>query len=198
MPKRYRDSCRKAFWQEVFQKEAEYLADPLHGLREVLSVGCGPADVEGQLIRRGFKVTGLDVSQEALHAVPEGLRAVVGCAEELPFADRSFDAVIFVASLQFVEDYRRAVVEAARVLRPAGRLIAMLLNPASEFYRGKRADPASYVNNLKHEDIRAIEKAVAERFRTETDYFLGIRDGTLVDSRDPVAAALYIVRGDLR
>jgi hypothetical protein len=57
---------------------------------------------------------GLDVSAETLDGAPDGLRAVVGRAEELSFPDHAFDAVIFVASLQFVDDYRQAVAEAWR------------------------------------------------------------------------------------
>jgi hypothetical protein len=73
MSKRYIESCRKEFWQKVFQLELEYLIEHLKGCSGVLSVGCGPAIIEGGLAERGFNVTGLDVSQEALncgHAIP--------------------------------------------------------------------------------------------------------------------------------
>jgi len=44
-------------------------------------------------------------------------------AEELPFADSSFDTVVSTLVLCTVSDPRRAVAEAARVLRPGGRLL---------------------------------------------------------------------------
>lgn len=62
-------------------------------------------------------------------------------AEGLPFPADVFDAVIFVVSLQFVEDYREAVGQAARVLKPEGTLVALLLNPASDYFRKRRRDP---------------------------------------------------------
>jgi SAM-dependent methyltransferase len=44
-------------------------------------------------------------------------------AEELPFADSSFDTVVSTLVLCTVSDPRRAVAEVARVLRPGGRLL---------------------------------------------------------------------------
>ena len=46
--------------------------------------------------------------------------------ESLPFGDAAFDAVTGVNAFQFAGDPRRALSEAARVLRPGGRLVASL------------------------------------------------------------------------
>jgi ubiquinone/menaquinone biosynthesis C-methylase UbiE len=46
-------------------------------------------------------------------------------AEALPYPDASFDAVVFVGTLCTVADPDRALAEARRVLRPAGRLVAL-------------------------------------------------------------------------
>lgn len=193
---RYRESCRKAFWRQVFREEAAYLAARLKGFPEILSVGCGPAGVEAELIRLGFSVTGLDVSRETLDGAPDGLRAVVGRAEELSFPDHAFDAVIFVASLQFVDDYRQAVAEAWRVLRPGGRMIALLLNPESPFFKEKRADPDSYVNRIKYAGVQGIEEAMKEKYGTHGEYFMGLQDGKVCPSQDPALAALYVLAGE--
>ena len=55
--------------------------------------------------------------------VPVELAAAV--AEALPYRDASFDAVVFVGTLCTVADPDRALAEARRVLRPAGRLVAL-------------------------------------------------------------------------
>jgi SAM-dependent methyltransferase len=47
---------------------------------------------------------------------------VIGVAEELPFKDNAFDAVISVAVLEHVRDPFRAAKEIARVLKPGGKL----------------------------------------------------------------------------
>jgi SAM-dependent methyltransferase len=46
-------------------------------------------------------------------------------AEELPFADESFETVVSTLVLCTVTDPRRAVAEVARVLQPGGRLLFM-------------------------------------------------------------------------
>ena len=100
MMERYITSCGNEFWQKSLGYELAYLVSNLHGCRDILSVGCGPAIIEGGLVKHGFNVTGLDVSREALSHAPDGVRTVEACAEDMPFLSNSFDAVIFVASLQ--------------------------------------------------------------------------------------------------
>ena len=62
---KYLKSCREVFWKNIFQFELDYLVLRLEGDHDVLSVGCGPAVIEGGLSKREFNVTGLDISQEA-------------------------------------------------------------------------------------------------------------------------------------
>jgi ubiquinone/menaquinone biosynthesis C-methylase UbiE len=192
---RYLESCRKEFWQKVFQRELEYLIEHLEGCRDVLSVGCGPAIIEADLAERGFRVVGLDVSREALACAPDSIRKVVGRAEDMNFRESSFDAAIFVASLQFIEDYKKAIRKTARALRPNGRLIVMLLNPDSAFFKERIRKADSYVRKVRHINLNEIEQDIAELFHTETEYFLGIRGENIFDCNVSAEAALYIIKG---
>lgn len=192
---RYLDSCRKEFWQAVFQLEIEYLAHHLAGSREVLSVGCGPAILEAGLSGHGFFVTGMDAAPEALKFAPGKVRTVAARAEQMPFAASSFDAAIYVASLQFVSNYHKALAESVRVLRADGKLIVMLLNTASAFIKDKLSDSHSYVQRLLHTNVGEIEKAIPSAFRVRTEYFMGVKDGkpfATTDSRDTL---LYVITG---
>ncbi|MGB9618967.1 MAG: class I SAM-dependent methyltransferase, partial [Armatimonadota bacterium] len=191
----YVKSCQTDFWKAVFQAEIEYLTEHLVGCKDVLSVGCGPAIVEGALSERGFHVTGLDVSREALDRAPDTIRTVAASAEDMPFPESSFDAVMYVVSLQFIEDYRKAMKKTARVLRPKGRLIVMLLNPESGFFKGKFRDPNSYVRKIRHTGLKEIENVIVEDFGVQTEFFLGIKEDAIFESRDVADAALYIIRG---
>ena len=192
---RYLQSCRTEFWQKVFRAELEYLLPHLEGSRDVLSIGCGPAIIESGLSERGFRVTGLDVSQEALACAPDHIRTIAGRAGDMDFPKSSFDAVIYVASLQFIEDYRKAMEKTAQVLRPAGKLIVMLLNPQSAFYKEKAQDPTSYVRKIRHTNLEHIESAIAGHFHIQTEYFMGVRDGNIFKSRETTEASLYVIRG---
>lgn len=193
---RYLKSCASDFWQRVFEAELQYLLQHLKSEDEILSVGCGPAIMERRLAEQGFLVAGLDVSREALACADDAiLRAVAAPAEEMPFPDASFDVALYIASLQFVDDYRTALQRTAAVLRPGGRLIALLLNPASGFFRERYAKSESYVRKLKHTDLVAIETTAAEWFETSGVYYLGIDGDRLFESTSPTEAALYILTG---
>ncbi|ABA88831.1 SAM-dependent methyltransferase, type 11 [Syntrophotalea carbinolica DSM 2380] len=193
--KRYLETCRSEFWQKVFRLELAYLVKHLEGCGEILSVGCGPAILEGELTKLGFSVTGLDISQEALSCAPDKIRTVVARAEDMPFPANSFDAVIYVASLQFVDNYREAIKKTAAVLRPNGKFIAMLLNPASMFFRKKMQDPSSYMTKIKHTDLKAVEETITAFFTVHTEYFLRIDNNEVSTVAKEADAALYIISG---
>lgn len=113
----------------------------------------------------------------------------------MPFADAAFDVVLFIVSLQFIENYRVALSETRRVLRPGGRVIAMLLNPASAFFKRKQAETDSYVRRIRHTDLRELESSIAEGFEVQGEFFLGIADERIIPSREPETAALYVIQG---
>jgi ubiquinone/menaquinone biosynthesis C-methylase UbiE len=195
---RYYRICQDEFWQQVFQFEIAYLLEHLQGCRDILSVGCGLAIIEAELARHGFTVTGLDVSQEALKRAPDRIRTVAARAEDMPFPAAFFDAVIYVASLQFIEDYRTAVHKTAQVLRPQGLLLAMLLNPASDFFKEQLLNPDSYVQRIRHTDLREIEDVVREQYCVRTEYFLDVEGETVAMGRGANDAVLYVVMGTKR
>ena len=193
--KKYLQSCKTNFWKEVFEAELNYILRELKGTKDVLSVGCGPAIIETGLAEHGFNVTGLDISKEALDQAPDSIRTVVGSAKNMDFADCSFDAAIYIASLQFIDKYKKAIEQTARVLRSGGKLLAMLLNPQSRFFKEKTDNPASYVNKIKHTDLREIETTIAEHFSVQAEYFLGIKGQEIFESGQPNLAGLYVIKG---
>ncbi len=98
--------------------------------QEVCDVGCGYGATARELAERwGVQVTGLTLSgvqaRRARDAAPEGasLRFIQGDWLANDFGDESFDAVIAVESLAHMPDRGRFFREAARVLRPGGRLV---------------------------------------------------------------------------
>ena len=193
---KYLQSCKSKFWKEVFKAELDYILHQLKGTKDILSIGCGPAIIETGLAEHGFNVTGLDVSREALDQAPNSIRTVAGSAEKMDFADCSFDAIIYVASMQFIEKYKEAVKETARILRMDGKLLIMLLNPESKFFQEKTKNSGSYINKIKHTNLKEIEETVAKYFSIKTEYFLGIKGMEIFQSRDSNLASLYIIKGN--
>ena len=112
----------------------------------VLDVATGTGAVARELIRRhGCTVVGLDQSPEMLAEARRRLggdvELVEGRAEELPFADESFDALTFTYLLRYVDDPAATLKELARVVRSGGTVASLefavprgLWRPAWELY----------------------------------------------------------------
>ena len=192
---KYLQSCKTEFWKKVFEAELNYILQELKGTKDVLSVGCGPAIIEAGLSKHGFNVTGLDISKEALEQAPDSMRTIVGSAENMDFPHSCFDAVIYVASIQFIEKYKQVVKETARVLGSGGKVLVMLLNSESGFFKEKTKNPDSYVNKIKHTDLKKIERTIAKYFAVKTEFFLVIKGTQIFQSRDSNVASLYVIKG---
>jgi SAM-dependent methyltransferase len=99
---------------------------------DLLDVGTGTGgNIAIPAAHRGAKVVGLDITPELFeHARRRAAEAgvdvewVEGDAQELPFADESFDRVVSTFGAMFAPDHERAASELVRVCR-AGGLIAM-------------------------------------------------------------------------
>jgi demethylmenaquinone methyltransferase/2-methoxy-6-polyprenyl-1,4-benzoquinol methylase len=112
----------------------------------VLDVATGTGAVARELIRRhGCTVVGLDQSSEMLaearRRLGDDVELVEGRAEELPFADASFDALTFTYLLRYVDDPAATLGELARVVRSGGTIASLefavprgVWRPAWELY----------------------------------------------------------------
>jgi ubiquinone/menaquinone biosynthesis C-methylase UbiE len=104
---------------------------------EVLDVGAGSGHLLNLIgCRYGARGTGVDISALALRRVlefnPLELRFLLADAERLPFAGGSFDRVISFDVLEHLPNQRAALTEAARVVRPGGRLLFYAISAADE------------------------------------------------------------------
>jgi ubiquinone/menaquinone biosynthesis C-methylase UbiE len=128
------------------------------GLR-VLEIGCGCGSEAERFARAGAHYTAVDLTNAAVNitrlrfqlANLEG-RFVQGDAENLPFADGSFDLVYSHGVLHHTPDTPRTIREVYRVLSPGGRAVVML------YYR----DSFNY-----HVNVRIVRRLRAHLLRTE-------------------------------
>jgi|SRR5579885_1752924 len=94
--------------------------------KTVLDVGCGEGRFCRMLRGRGAHTTGIDPTEALLSVAKERDPAgqyVTGVGERIPFEDSSFDIVVSYLTLLDIEDYRKAIAECVRVLRPGGRFV---------------------------------------------------------------------------
>lgn len=97
----------------------------------LLDVACGSGQLALVAARRGIEVTGVDIATNSIEAARgrakhEGLEAEFdeGDAEELPYADGSFDAVATLYGAMFAPRPELVASEMLRVVKPGG-LVAM-------------------------------------------------------------------------
>lgn len=117
--------------------------------QRVLDVGCGPGALTTELVSRlgALAVTAVDPSApfvEAAMARHPGVEVHQASAEELPFADDSFDASLAQLVVHFMSDPVAGLSEMRRVTRPGGVVAACVWDlaggqaPLSLFWKAAR------------------------------------------------------------
>ncbi|WP_405497753.1 class I SAM-dependent methyltransferase [Nocardia sp. NBC_00511] len=105
--------------------------------KRILEIGCGSAPCSRWLASHGAHPVGLDISRamldRGLAAMTEGgprVPLIQAGAEELPFADASFDlACSAFGAVPFVADSAQVMREVHRVLKPGGRWVFSVNHP---------------------------------------------------------------------
>ena len=171
----------------VPESQLGVLPDDLAGV-DAIELGCGSAYVSAWLARRGARVVGIDNSEAQLATARRLQREhgldfplLHGNAEAVPCPDASFDLAISEYGACLWADPARWVPEAARLLRPGGRLTFLtnsflftlcvpaennvaatdrLLRPAFDMYRVEWPDDPGVEFHLAHGDwIRLLRRS---------------------------------------
>jgi ubiquinone/menaquinone biosynthesis C-methylase UbiE len=157
--------------------------------KRVLEVGCGHGGGASYLMRylRPASYTGLDLNGRGIefcrraHPVP-GLTFVQGTAQDLPFPDASFDAVVNVESSHCYPDFPGFLREVARVLDDGGHFLYVDLRKRKHVpeWEAQLAGSALTVvteRTINDEILRGLDTmwsspATHERFRRHTPVLL--------------------------
>lgn len=120
---------------EYLEKRVDYAG---YADKDVLDVGCGVGNDTARFAEGGAHVTAIDISPRAIELTECNFRQrrlpgrfLLMDAEQMSFADATFDLVYCHTVLQFTPRPPRLVEECYRVLKPGGRLIIMAINQFS-------------------------------------------------------------------
>ncbi len=177
-------------------------ARPRQGER-ALDLCCGTGDIALALARRGVDVVGLDFSEKMLEiarkrqAKVSGASAKIGFisgdAQEVPFADCSFDIITIGYGLRNLASWEKGLREMERVAKPGARIVALefgkpenpvwrriyeghlrLFSPAlGRLFCGNAAAYSYILESLKR---YPAQRAVAEKMRE-----MGLQNVRLID-----------------
>ena len=123
-------------WRKVAVRHIADTPEPL----QVLDLATGTGDFAIAIVQKltaGSRVTGVDLSEKMLElgrgkvlakGLSEWLELVRGNAEQLPFADESFDRVSVAFGVRNYENLQKGLSEACRVLRRDGKLVVLELS----------------------------------------------------------------------
>lgn len=178
---------RARFWKLVYDRGEEYLSPyDVHYMNKrkqavldildrysqgrtlrVLDAGCGAGGLLGAIRQRGHNAAGMDISREMLaqasggagDADSKGTHCVQADLESVPFRDDSFDAVVCVGVLQYLQDEKNGIQELARILKPGGLAVVTLPNMLriSNFF-----DPYYYLRGMKYV-AHTVSRAFSDR-----------------------------------
>jgi ubiquinone/menaquinone biosynthesis C-methylase UbiE len=136
--------------------------------KDVLDVGIGSGSATQMLAEAGATGPGVEISEWAVETTRRRLAAfgldaevLQADAEQLPFADESFDLVFSWGVIHHSSDMDRALAELVRVTRRGGEVVLMVYHRRSLFflvYRGfQRFLPVARRLGLHFEGARAGE-----------------------------------------
>lgn len=168
---------------------------------DILEVGCGRGG-GCDVAMRTFSprsVIGIDLSERAIdfcnatHRV-DGLDFRVGDAEQIPFAEESFDVVINVESSHCYPSMERFLAEVSRVLRPGGRFSWVDARPRGNVERTEAEFARSGLELVRSVDITPhVVRALDSASDTKIEY---VRE-TVPPPLRPLARHGMAVRGTM-
>lgn len=149
--------------------------------KSVLEIGCGYGSLSVYLSKLGGKVTGVDISSEAIKISKKNamlfnqkIKYLESNAINLPFKDNSFDLVVCCDTLEHIPDYNKAIDEIIRVSKSSGKIIITtpnLFNPKGIYYKLNTNQPFennftyfSIINRLKKKDLGILSIESREFF----------------------------------
>ena len=156
---RFLPGARGEIWYEHWHRY--HFAAALVAGKEVLDVACGAGYGSALLAQKCRRVTGIDISADAIAHAKVRYGAVAslefrqGDCAALPFPDASFDAVVSFETIEHIEAPERFLDEIGRVLRPEGLLI--LSSPNRPEYSERRGFTNPYhVRELDRTELAAL------------------------------------------
>lgn len=124
----FTDGADPEYEEQILPLAAAELGDA----RVILDIGCGDGQISRMMASAGAQVVGIDPTWNQISVAHEragGPAYLRTTADELPFADASFDAAVACLVFEHIDAVDAAIAEVARVVKPGGRFCFFLNHP---------------------------------------------------------------------
>jgi len=189
----YDDFFKSELGREVMEREASFMVSHLNGL--LASIGCGTGMIEKRAMEmKDVEIIGVEKDTNMVEIAKRRMELIIGDASHLPFKDSSLDGVAFITSLEFVDDYTRALEESKRVLKKEGKMVAIMLNTSSNYFK-RSYEKGGYIRrHIKNVDVEEIERCMKKLFHVRREALFGIEGGKIVEEGDAVYGYIATMR----
>jgi ubiquinone/menaquinone biosynthesis C-methylase UbiE len=149
----------------------------------ILDAGCGSGVFTFNILAAGAHVDGLEISLPMLLRARDAFtdrpfRSVQGDMLNLPFPEDTFDKVVSITALEFIDNARAAVREAFRVTKPGGCIVIATLNSLSPWAIRRKEEAkaghalfqhATFRSPSELEDLSPVEGTVKTAIHFQKD-----------------------------
>ncbi len=166
--------------------------------QKVLDLCCGDGYDASQYKNKGLDVSAIDASDELIKIAQKnypGIDFKVGLAENLPYENNSFDAVVSKYSIMTSADMNPSFQEVHRVLKQGGYFIYLMTHPFRQYFE-KRDTKADYfkqeivVCNILNNSVTLNEPSHTFNEYLNKDFLSKFDIVDFKESSDPAAESL--------
>ncbi|MHA1917244.1 MAG: class I SAM-dependent methyltransferase [Candidatus Ranarchaeia archaeon] len=190
----FREFYDSEFGSKIIRLEGDYVRENLKDCQKILDIGCGIGVFERYL--EDLNIQGIDINPVFIEEARKRSNKIfqIGDITSTGFDSGSFDGIFAITSLEFIEELKDALSEIDRILEKNGKIVFLLLNTSSEYFKRNYEYEDSYFRKIKHKNFE-VSKLAKEQFIIETDYFLGIKEESIFETKEKDKASIFVIKG---
>jgi ubiquinone/menaquinone biosynthesis C-methylase UbiE len=169
----------------IFQSELLALKQVIPVGKKGIEIGIGSGIFAEQL---NIKF-GIDPSEKMLnYATQRKLSVEKGFAENLPYPDKSFDFAAFITSICFVDNPKKAIKEAHRIIKDKGDLIIAFIDKESSLGKSLELEKANskFYRNAKFYSVSELTSMIVNNHFEITEIIQTLKEINLKIPENPM------------